>query len=126
MHRFEFRNPRFSVELPAQLFIANETLAGRCTDIGINGMRLDLPDNLVRGCKVIVCLRYQNQTVELKARVARIGSMHCGLEFICDSLAEQSTVVHLLAMLKTPHSRHQISLVPRIDPSISGRPRSIS
>jgi hypothetical protein len=60
----------------------------------------------------------------LKARVARIGPMYCGLEFVCDSHADQSTIVHLLAMLKTPRSRHQISLVPRIDASLSGRPRS--
>lgn len=126
MHRLEYRNPRFSVDLPAQLCMANETLSGRCTDIGIKGMRLDLPSNVVSGCQGIVRLHYQNQTIELKARVTRIGSMHCGLEFVCDSHAEQSTVVRLLAMLKTPHSRYQISLVPRIDVSLSGRPRSIS
>ena len=125
MHRFEYRNPRFSVDLPAQLCIANETLAGCCTDIGIKGMRLDLPSNVVPGCQGIVFLRYQNQTIELKARVARIGPMHCGLELVCDSRAEQSTVVHLLARLETPHSRHQISLVPRIDASLGGRPRNI-
>jgi hypothetical protein len=126
MHRLEFRNPRFSVDLPAQLCIANQILAGRCTDIGIKGMRLDLPSNVVSGCQGTVCLHYQNQTIELKVRVARIGPMHCGLEFVCDSHAERSTVVHLLAMLETPPSRHQISLVPRIDASLSGRPRSIS
>jgi PilZ domain len=120
MHRFEFRNPRFTVDLPAQFRIANEALAGRCTDIGIQGMRLDLQDNLVPGCEGIVRLHYQNQTVELKARVARIGSMHCGLEFVCDSHAEQSTVVHLLARLTAPHSRHPLSLVPRVDASLGG------
>jgi hypothetical protein len=126
MHRLEFRNPRFSVDIPAQLCIENETLAGRCTDIGIKGMRLDFPSNVVFGRQGIVCLHYQNQTIELKVRVARIGPMNCGLEFVCDSHAEQSTVVHLLAMLETPRSRHQISLVPRSDASFSGRPRSIS
>jgi PilZ domain len=124
MHPLEYRNPRFSVDLPAQLCIANETLAGRCTDIGIEGMRLELPSNVVPGCQGIVRLHYQNQTVELKARVARIGPMYCGLEFVCDCPADQSTIVHLLATLKTPRSRHQISLVPRIDASLSGRPRS--
>jgi hypothetical protein len=83
-------------------------------------MRLDLPDNLVPGCKGIVFLHYQNQTVELKARVARIGSMHCGLEFVCDSHAEQSAVVHLLDKLTAPHSRHPMFLVPRTDGSLGG------
>lgn len=120
MHRFEYRNPRFSADLPAQLCIADETLAGRCTDIGIKGMKLDLQSNVVPGCQGIVCLHYQNQRIELKARVARIGSMHCGLEFVCDSRTEQRTVAHLLAKLTAPHSRHLISLVPRVDASLGG------
>jgi PilZ domain len=120
MYRFEYRNPRFSADLSAHLCIATKTLVGRCTDIGIKGMRLDLPDTLVHGCKGMVCLQYQNQAIELKVRVARIGSMHCGLEFICDSQAEPSTVVHLLAKLTAPLGRRQISLVPRVDASLGG------
>ena len=120
MHRFEYRNPRFSVDLPAHLSLANERLAGRCTDIGMNGIRLNLPDSLVPGCEGVVCLHFQNQTIEFKARVARIGSMHCGLQFVCDSLAEQSTVAHLVARLAAPHSRQSMSLVPRADASLGG------
>ncbi len=120
MHRFEYRNPRFSVDLSAQFHIANEALAGRCTDIGLKGMRLDLPDHVIPGRQGIVFLHHQNQTIELKARVARIGSMHCGLEFVCDSHAERSTVIHLLARLTAPYNRHRMSLVPRVDDSLGG------
>ncbi len=120
MHRFEYRNPRFPVDFPAQFYTANEALAGRCTDIGIKGMRLNLPDIVVPGCQGVVSLHYQNRSIELKARVARIGSTHCGLEFICDSHAEQSAVAHLLAKLTAPHSRHLMSLVSRVDASLGG------
>jgi len=124
MHPLKYRSPRFSVDLPAQLCMANETLAVRCTDIGVEGMRLELPSNVVSGCQGTVRLHYQNQTFELKVRVARIGPMYCGLEFVCDSHAEKGTVIHLLAILNMPRSRNQISLVPRIDASLNGRLRS--
>ena len=120
MHRFEYRNPRFPVDFPAQFYTANKTLAGRCTDIGIKGMRLDLPDMSYPAAKGWSLCIIKTGAIELKARVARIGSTHCGLEFICDSHAEQSAVAHLLAKLTAPHSRHLISLVSRVDASLGG------
>ena len=120
MHRFEYRNPRFSVDLPAQFRVADEALACRCTDIGVKGMKLDLPDDVVPGCQGVVSLRYQNQAIELKVRVARTALMHCGLEFVCDSHADQSTVVQLLAKLTAPQRRNMLSLVPRNDTSLGG------
>jgi PilZ domain len=120
MQRFEYRNPRFSVDLPAQFSVARGALAGRCTDIGIKGMKLDLPDHVIAGCQGIVLLHHQNQTIELMARVARIGPMHCGLEFVGDSQAEQSAIVQLLAKLTAPRCRHLMSLVPRVNVSLGG------
>ncbi len=126
MHRFEYRNPRFAVDLPAQFCVLDELLAGRCTDIGIKGMRLDLPHNVVSGCKGTVVLHYQNQTIDLKVVVARVGAMYCGLEFVCDSHTAQSSVAHLVAKLTAPHCRHLMSLVPRAHTSLGGPTSSIS
>jgi PilZ domain len=120
MHRFEYRNPRFTVDLPAQFCTVDEPLAGRCTDIGIRGMRLDLVGNVDPGCMGTVVLHYQNQAIELKARVARVGDMHCGLEFVWDSLTAQSCVTHLVAKLTAHRPRQALALVPRADGSLGG------
>jgi hypothetical protein len=42
MRQFEYRYPRFSVDLPAQFVVANEMLPARCVDISVMGMRLSL------------------------------------------------------------------------------------
>ncbi len=100
--------------------MAGEALAGRCTDIGVKGMRLDLPEIIAPGSQGVVNLCYHNLAIELKARVARTGTLHCGLEFVYDSPAEQGAVVHLLAKLTAPHNRGVMSLVPRVDASLGG------
>ncbi len=94
-------------------------LTGRCTDIGIKGMKLELLQKVRPDDCGVVCLHYQNQAFRLRARVARRGSLHCGLEFVCDSVVEESMIAHLLAKLTAPRSRHPISLVSRVDVSTS-------
>jgi hypothetical protein len=113
MQRFEYRHPRFSVDLPAQFFLVDEMVAGRCVDISTQGMRLELSRPVAPGSCGTVSLRYQNQTIELNARVTHTGSAHSGLEFLCHSAAEQSAVAHLVALLTAPRKRRPMALVPR-------------
>ena len=120
MQRFEYRQPRFPVDLPVQLSIAHETLAARCTDISTKGIRLNLTHTVVAGCYGTVSLRHQNQTIELKARVAHTGSEQSGLEFLYNSTVEQRAVAHLVASLKSPHHRPLMSLVPKLTASLGG------
>jgi hypothetical protein len=120
MQRFEYRHPRFSVDLPAQFSIANETLAARCTDISVKGLRLHLLHAIAPGSRGTLTVRCQNQTIALNARVVRTSSEHSGLEFLCDSTAQQSSVAQLVASLTAPHLRHHMSLVPKINAPLCG------
>jgi hypothetical protein len=113
MQRFEYRHPRFSVDLPVQLSLADEMVAGRCVDISTQGMRLELLRPVVRGSCGMVSLRYQNQTIKLNARVTHTGSAHNGLEFLYHSAAERSAVAHLVASLTAPRNHRPMALVPR-------------
>jgi PilZ domain len=117
MQRFEFRHPRFSVDLPVQFSIANEMLAGRCTEISTNGMRLELRHDVEPGCCGTVFLHYQNRTIKLNARVAYTASAQSGLEFLCDSTVERDAVAHLVASLTAPRPRRLMALVPKFDAS---------
>jgi hypothetical protein len=120
MQRFEFRHPRFSVDLPARFSIANETLAGRCTDISTKGMRLELPHAVAPGSCGTVSMRFQDQTIELNARIAHTTSAYSGLEFLCDSIVVCGKVAHLVASLAAPRNRRPMALVPRCDAPSAG------
>ncbi len=120
MQRFEYRHPRFPVDLPAQFSIANETMAARCTDLSVKGLGLQLLHAVAPGSRGTLTVRCQNQTIALTARVVRTDAEHSGLEFLCDSTAQQSTVAHLVASLTEPHHHHPMSLVPRTNASLGG------
>jgi hypothetical protein len=120
MQRFEYRYPRFSVDLPAQFSTASQTLAARCMDISATGVRLNLPQASLTGDSGTVSLRYHNQTIVLKARVAHGGLEQSGLEFLYSSTAERNRVADFVASLESPHSRSFLSLVPRINTSLRG------
>jgi len=120
MQPFEYRHPRFSVDLPAELAIGNQKVAARCTDISIRGMSLDVPCLSASGDFGTVLLRYHNETILLKVRIAHKGPVHSGVEFLYDSSAERSIVAHLVASLARPPSRCVLALVPRMNASLGG------
>jgi hypothetical protein len=104
MHKFEYRAPRFSVDLPAQLTIHNLTVAGRCREISKEGLKLELRQPLPRDCRGTITLSYRDQTVEVSVRIAHVGARHGGLEFLYESDGERVAVAHLIASLSAePH-----------------------
>ncbi len=113
MKLFEYRYPRFSVDLPAQFSTANETLAGRCTDISTAGMRLESLHAVAPGSYGKVSLRYKNQAIDLNARVAHTDAAHSGLEFLCGSAQERAAVARLVASLKASRKERTMFLMPR-------------
>ena len=42
MQKFDYRYPRFAVDLPVRFTTQGSTLTGRCKDISHEGMRLEL------------------------------------------------------------------------------------
>jgi hypothetical protein len=97
MQKFDYRHPRFTVDLPAQFISQGTTLNGRCKDISHEGMRLELRQPLAPGARGVVLVSYQGRTLELSARVAHAANG--GMEFLYESEGERKTVEQLVAAL---------------------------
>jgi hypothetical protein len=105
MQRFEYRGARFSVDLPVQFTERNITLAGRCTEISKEGLKLELTAPLQSDSCGKVTMSHQGRTLEFRVRVVHAGAKQCGLEFIYSSEAEQTAVAHLVESLAVPQGR---------------------
>jgi hypothetical protein len=105
MQRFEYRGPRFSVDLPVQFTLHNKTLTGRCTEISKEGLKLDLGEPLQSNSSGTVSMIYQGRTLKFRVRVVHVEETLGGLEFIYASEAERNAVAHLVESLSVPQPR---------------------
>jgi hypothetical protein len=105
MQKFEYRTPRFSVDLPVRFTVEDTTLIGRCTEISQDGMRLELRHPLPADACGVVRMSYQEWNLELNVRVAHVGATHGGLEFIYESDRERIAVARLIASLAAAQNR---------------------
>ena len=105
MQKFEYRTPRFSVDLPAQFTVEQSTLTGRCREISQEGMTFETRQPLTSGSSGMVSMSYQDRTFEIHARVAHVAEVQSGLEFLYESEAERSAVAQLVASLASSQNR---------------------
>jgi hypothetical protein len=104
MQRFDYRSPRFPVDLPVRLTADNATRVARCRDISREGMRLELNPPLPPDAHGTVSMTYRDQTLQLNVRVAHAGETEAGMKFIYASDSERNAVAHLIASLATPRN----------------------
>lgn len=112
MHRFHYRHPRFSVDLPAQFAMVGETVPCRCTDISVTGMKVEFTIPLASGSCGRLSFHHQNREIVLNARVAHGTSTHSGLEFLGDPDSAQEAI-DLVNALSVKREHHVMTLVPR-------------
>jgi hypothetical protein len=105
MQKFEYRTPRFSVDLPVRFTVEKLTLTGRCREISQEGMTFETRQPLTPGSSGVVSIGYQDRTIEIHARVAHVTEMQSGLEFLYESEAERSAVAQLVASLASSQNR---------------------
>jgi hypothetical protein len=105
MQRFEYRVARFSVDLPVQFTERDITLAGRCTEISKEGLKVSLGEPLRSNSCGKLLINFQGRPLEFRVRVAHVGAGYCGLEFIYSSEAEQIALAHLVESLAVPQAR---------------------
>jgi len=111
MQKFEYRSPRFTVDLPVQVTVEQSTVPGRCRDISKEGMRLELREPLppdARGTVILSCL---DNPLELGVRVTYSGKTHDGVEFIYNSDIERDAVARLVAALASPANRPRLVIL---------------
>jgi hypothetical protein len=108
MKKFEYRSPRFAVDLPVQFGVDQATLSGRCRNISRDGMKLDLHQPLPADAHGTVFVSHQNQLLELSVRVTHTGGVHGGLEFLYKSDRERDAVARLVASVTACEPRRLV------------------
>ena len=114
MQKFQYRHPRFSVNIPIRFIAEDSALPGQCTEISKLGMRIEVAEPLVANACGKVSMHYQDRTLEFKVRVAHAGDTDNGVEVLCASSVERSNLAHLVAGLTALRPRPALVLVSRV------------
>jgi hypothetical protein len=99
MQKFDYRAPRFLVDFPAQLAIENSTHAGRCKEISVDGMRLELAERVSANTVGTVTMSFGSLTVELGTRIMHTEPNCAGLKFIYANERQRKDVERLVTLL---------------------------
>jgi hypothetical protein len=99
MQKFEYRTPRYQVDLPVLLTLENASVPGRCREISKEGMRVELRQPVAPDSCGSVSIRYKELSLELSVCVTHSGPGHDGLKFLFASEEDRSLVDHLVALL---------------------------
>jgi PilZ domain len=99
MQKFEYRVPRFAVDLPVSFAMESSLLIGRCTEISKEGMKVEFEQPLPADTRGKVSMNWHDGVLELKAKVAHVGPNHSGLKFLCESDEERDAVADLVSTL---------------------------
>jgi hypothetical protein len=97
MQKFTYRIPRYAVNLPVSLRIESLIVDGRCREISIEGMSLELAQEVPQDSRGTVTLHYQGQAIELQVRLAHSGVQREGFRFVFASDKERDAIARLVA-----------------------------
>jgi len=111
MRKFDYRAPRFAVDLPVRLAFDGSIRQGRCTEISTEGMRLEVREPLAPDACGIVHLGFQDISIQLPVRVAHSGSFYEGVQFVYETEEQRDEVNRLVARLSSPSQRTRPILV---------------
>jgi hypothetical protein len=99
MRKFDYRAPRFAVDLPVRLTLEESTQFGRCTEISTEGMKLEVNGPLTVDTPGAVHVAFQSISIDLPVRVAHCGSGCDGVQFVYGSDEERDEVLRFIALL---------------------------
>jgi hypothetical protein len=102
MRKFDYRAPRFAVDLPVRLTFDHSTQPARCTEISTEGMRLEVNQPLQPQAYGTVSVSYQDFDLDLPVRVAHAGPYYDGVKFIYASEEQRDEVNRLVMRLSSP------------------------
>jgi hypothetical protein len=105
VQKFDYRYPRYRVDLPVEFTVDETTVMGRCTEISEEGMRLEVGEPLVSGACGTVSFSLEGKTLKLNVRVAHVESNHGGLVFLHGLPGERNTVAQFVALLAASRSK---------------------
>jgi hypothetical protein len=111
MQRFEYRGARFPVDILVDFIVKNTTIAGRCTEISKEGMKLELRQPVARDSGGKVSMRFQGRKLEFSVRVVHSDLTNCGVEFLNASESDQIALAQLVELLVVPQNRRGPTLL---------------
>ena len=110
MRKFSFRTPRFPVDFPVSVTQDCATRPGRCLEISVEGMKVELEDQFAPNSDGSVEIRCDELQLEIHFRVIYSESNVRGLEFTFRTGEQRKAVSDLVSRLSAP--RPCRSLVP--------------
>lgn len=112
MQKFEYRSPRYPVDLPVLLILSkDESVSGRCKEISSEGMKVEFRQPVAQNSCGTLRIGRGDSVLEVRARVARIGPDCDGVKFLFCSERERKAVERLVALTVGPTSQHGPMLV---------------
>jgi hypothetical protein len=102
MRRFDYRVPRISIDLPILLTLGGSTRNGRCKEISIDGMKVELTEPVSPGSSGTVDLSYEGLSLMLPVRVARSEPDWGAVQFVYESKEQRDAVARFVAFLTGP------------------------
>src|SRR5271157_4821326 len=70
MRKFQYRTPRYPLDLPVSFVVGDSTLLGKCQEIGNDGMKVVLQQQVPEGTCGTLTIRYKEVAVDLRVCVA--------------------------------------------------------
>lgn len=106
MQKFEYRSPRYDVDLAVRLISGGSSVAGRCREISKDGLCARFSERPEVGSHGKLILNYRNHSFEVPVRVAHAGTNAEGLKFLFSSEAHRKDVDRLVADIAAegPHA----------------------
>lgn len=99
MRNFDYRSPRFPVDLPVHIVVQDSVLIGHCTDIGHGGMRVETPETIPVDLQTVIQVGYRGMHINIPARVIHHTAASKGVQFLCESDAQRQDVMRLIELL---------------------------
>lgn len=99
MHKFQYRSPRYTVDLPVRLSFGKGTIEGRCREISQEGMCLELEQPMEANDTGTASLRYEAMRVDVGVCVIRPGACDGGVKFVFESDQQRMEMAQLVALV---------------------------
>lgn len=99
MQKFEYRTPRYLVDLPVVFNLQDASFAGRCREIGKEGMKVEFKEPVAADTCGTISIGYKDLSLELRACVAHAGANSKGLKFLFESEKDRIAVERLVTLL---------------------------
>jgi hypothetical protein len=111
MQKFDYRAPRFAVDIPVRIVVDGSTHGGRCKNISIEGMKVELREPLAVDARGLLSMDLDGQILEIGVQITYSRSVRHGVRFLCESEDQREILNRYMAFLAAPQNRPGLIVV---------------